>query len=64
MASCLETNIRIDTYGHRCECAIQLLAEDEVERWEKSVIPVLLAEHEKADAENWRILRELGYEGK
>jgi len=49
------------------EGAIQLLEEDTVEfdrkRWEEHVIPVLRAEHDKADAEHWQIMRELGYEG-
>jgi hypothetical protein len=34
------------------------------EAWERHVIPVLRAEHDKAEAEHLRIMRELGYEGK
>ena len=34
------------------------------EGWEKHVIPILQAERDKADAEHWRIMRELGYEGR
>ena len=59
-----ETFLRSDAFDR----AITLLENDHIEHdrreWEKYVIPVLQAEFEKADAEHWRIMRELGYEAK
>jgi hypothetical protein len=60
-----EAYLRADAFAE----AIRLLEEVDHpvysrEDWEKRVIPVLRAEHDKAEAENLRIMRELGYEGK